>query len=113
LQSCLTNALRKPSLVSGTASDYELGVASKQAGAVWISSESITNSSMLAAHIESNYDETIDSFDDMTMKTELVRSIYSYGFERPSAVQQRVIMPVIKGEPGDGGDEQAAHESLG
>jgi superfamily II DNA/RNA helicase len=90
-----------------------LGIASKQAGALWISSESITNTSLLAAHTESNYDETIDSFDDMTLKTELVRGIYSYGFERPSAVQQRVIMPVIKGERRDGGGEQAAHEALG
>jgi translation initiation factor 4A len=47
--------------------------------------------------IESNYDETVDSFDDMNLKAELLRGIYAYGFERPSAIQQRAIIPVIKG----------------
>ncbi|KAG6363376.1 hypothetical protein INS49_008474 [Diaporthe citri] len=47
--------------------------------------------------IESNYDETVDSFDEMALKSELLRGIYAYGFERPSAIQQRAIMPVIKG----------------
>jgi translation initiation factor 4A len=47
--------------------------------------------------IESNYDETIDSFDNMNLKPELLRGVYAYGFERPSAIQQRAIMPVIKG----------------
>ncbi|KAK6524063.1 translation initiation factor eIF4A [Orbilia ellipsospora] len=41
--------------------------------------------------------EIIDSFDDMKLKAELLRGIYAYGFERPSAIQQRAIMPVIKG----------------
>lgn len=26
--------------------------------------------------------------------------VYAYGFERPSAIQSRAIMPVIKGEKG-------------
>jgi superfamily II DNA/RNA helicase len=26
-----------------------------------------------------------------------VKGVYAYGFERPSAIQQRAIMPVIKG----------------
>ncbi|KFY14646.1 hypothetical protein V491_05959 [Pseudogymnoascus sp. VKM F-3775] len=47
--------------------------------------------------IESNYDETVDSFDTMDLKPELLRGVYAYGFERPSAIQQRAIMPVIKG----------------
>ncbi|KAJ2965102.1 hypothetical protein NQZ79_g99 [Umbelopsis isabellina] len=33
----------------------------------------------------------------MNLKTELLRGIYAYGFERPSTIQQRAIMPVIKG----------------
>jgi superfamily II DNA/RNA helicase len=51
-----------------------------------------------AGQIESNYDETTDSFDAMELKAELLRGVYAYGFERPSAIQQRAIMPVIKGE---------------
>lgn len=50
------------------------------------------------ATIESNYDETTDSFDAMALKAELLRGVYAYGFERPSAIQQRAIMPVIKGK---------------
>lgn len=49
----------------------------------------------------------------MSLRSELVRGIYNYGFERPSAVQQRVIAPVIKGECKDGGDGLAANESVG
>jgi len=47
--------------------------------------------------IESNYDETVDSFDDMDLKADLLRGVYAYGFERPSAIQQRAIMPIIEG----------------
>ncbi|KAG0235003.1 translation initiation factor eIF4A [Actinomortierella wolfii] len=47
--------------------------------------------------IESNWEEVIDNFDNMNLKPELLRGIYAYGFERPSAIQQRAIMPVIKG----------------
>ncbi|KAI9220098.1 ATP-dependent RNA helicase eIF4A [Blastocladiella britannica] len=47
--------------------------------------------------IESNWDEVVDSFDDMNLKQELLRGIYAYGFERPSAIQARAIMPVVKG----------------
>ncbi|KKY18938.1 putative eukaryotic translation initiation factor [Phaeomoniella chlamydospora] len=49
------------------------------------------------SQIESNYDEITDSFDAMNLKPELLRGVYAYGFERPSAIQQRAIMPVIKG----------------
>ncbi len=50
-----------------------------------------------AAQIESNYEEVVDNFDNMDLKAELLRGIYAYGFERPSAIQTRAIMPVIKG----------------
>jgi len=41
--------------------------------------------------------EAIDSFDKMGIKDELLRSIYSYGFEKPSAIQQRAIVPLMQG----------------
>jgi len=47
--------------------------------------------------IESNWDEITDNFDNMGLNNELLRGIYAYGFERPSAIQQRAIAPVIKG----------------
>lgn len=47
--------------------------------------------------IESNWDEVCASFDDMELREELLRAIYAYGFERPSAIQQRAIKPLILG----------------
>lgn len=47
--------------------------------------------------IESNYDEVFSSFDDMGLPEELLRGIYGHGFEKPSAIQQRAIVPFIKG----------------
>ncbi|KIL66572.1 hypothetical protein M378DRAFT_160563 [Amanita muscaria Koide BX008] len=47
--------------------------------------------------IESNWDQIVDSFDNMDLKPELLRGIYAYGFERPSTIQQRAIVPVVKG----------------
>jgi translation initiation factor 4A len=47
--------------------------------------------------IESNWDEVVDNFDNMDLNDELLRGIYAYGFERPSAIQQRAIIPIIKG----------------
>lgn len=40
---------------------------------------------------------TVDSFDDMKLPDDLLRGIYAYGFERPSAIQQRSIVPIIEG----------------
>jgi len=48
--------------------------------------------------IESNWDEVCENFDDMDLKEDLLRGIYAYGFEKPSAIQQRAIVPCIKGD---------------
>ena len=45
--------------------------------------------------IESNYDKVTDNFDDMNLGEDLLRGIYAYGFEKPSAIQQRAIVPCI------------------
>merc|ERR1712166_1098712 len=45
--------------------------------------------------VETNWDEVTESFDDMGLKEDLLRGIYSYGFEKPSAIQQRAIKPLI------------------
>lgn len=37
------------------------------------------------------------SFDNMDLKPDLLRGIYAYGFERPSAIQERAIMPICTG----------------
>lgn len=50
------------------------------------------------ADIESNWEEAIDAFDAMELPEELLRGIYAYGFEKPSAIQQRAIKPTILGK---------------
>ena len=44
-----------------------------------------------------DYENTyITDFEDLGIKENLLRSIYSYGFETPSVIQQRAIMPIIR-----------------
>lgn len=38
----------------------------------------------------------VDSFDDMGLEDDLIRGIYSYGFETPSKIQQLAIVPMSK-----------------
>jgi len=38
-----------------------------------------------------------ESFDDYDLEENLLRGIYSYGFEKPSAIQQRGIKPILDG----------------
>jgi len=47
--------------------------------------------------VGSNWDQVVESFDDMGLKDDLLRGIYAYGFEKPSAIQQRGIVPVLAG----------------
>jgi hypothetical protein len=46
--------------------------------------------------LESNWDERVESFDNMGLREELLRGIYSYGFERPSVIQQKGIVPLLR-----------------
>ena len=41
--------------------------------------------------------EVCSTFDQMHLKENLLRGIYSYGFEKPSAIQQRAIKPISQG----------------
>uniref|UniRef100_A0A915JPB5 RNA helicase n=1 Tax=Romanomermis culicivorax TaxID=13658 RepID=A0A915JPB5_ROMCU len=44
--------------------------------------------------------EVIPTFDRMNLREDLLRGVYSYGrfrFEKPSAIQQRAIKPIVKG----------------
>ena len=38
-----------------------------------------------------------ETFDTMNLQENLLRGIYAYGFEKPSAIQQRGIVPFSKG----------------
>ena len=37
------------------------------------------------------------TFDEMNLKADLLKGIYAYGFEKPSAIQQRAIKPIVLG----------------
>lgn len=41
--------------------------------------------------------EVCSSFDEMQLREDLLRGVFAYGFERPSAIQQRAIRPIISG----------------
>jgi ATP-dependent RNA helicase len=41
--------------------------------------------------------DIVPSFDAMGLKKDLLRGIYAYGFEKPSAIQQRAIAPILEG----------------
>ena len=45
--------------------------------------------------IESNWDEVTENFDDMNLREELLRGVYAYGFEKPSAIQQVTDNPLL------------------
>jgi len=39
----------------------------------------------------------VNTFEAMSLREDLLRGIYAYGFEKPSAIQQRAILPIVKG----------------
>lgn len=45
---------------------------------------------------KNNY-KTIDSFEDLEIDQDIIRGVFSYGFERPSKIQSKAILPVIDG----------------
>jgi translation initiation factor 4A len=46
---------------------------------------------------ETNWTQVVTSFDNMGLRDDLLRGIYAYGFEKPSKIQQRGIMPILAG----------------
>jgi translation initiation factor 4A len=42
----------------------------------------------------------VKDFNDMNLKEELLRGIYGYGFEFPSKIQQKAIVPIISSNRG-------------
>jgi len=47
--------------------------------------------------VESNWTEICETFDEMGLNESLLRGIYAYGFEKPSAIQKRGVLPILKG----------------
>ena len=38
-------------------------------------------------YLKPNWDESVDRFDDMGLKEDVLRGIYGYGFNKPSPIQ--------------------------
>jgi len=55
------------------------------------------DTSLQSTDIETNWTESVDNFDDMGLREDLLRGIYAYGFEKPSAIQQKGILPLVRG----------------
>ena len=46
----------------------------------------------------SEEENNINRWDDMDLKQEVLRGIYSYGFETPSEIQKKAILPMSNGK---------------
>ena len=47
--------------------------------------------------LQSNWDESVEKFEDLDLSRDLLRGIFGCGFVLPSVIQQRGILPIIKG----------------
>ena len=45
----------------------------------------------------SNWTQSVESFDEMGLKEEILRGLYAFGFQEPSKIQQKGVLPVIQG----------------
>jgi len=61
-------------------------------------SDSAADDKLTDSDITTNWDECTTTFDAMDLKEDLLRGIYAYGFEKPSAIQQRAIKPTLLGK---------------
>lgn len=43
----------------------------------------------------SNSFDAVENFDDLQLSENLLRGIYGYGFEKPSSIQQKAILPIL------------------
>jgi len=57
----------------------------------------VTDTEIDESQIDSNWAEICESFDAMGLSENLLRGIYGYGYEKPSPIQQRAILPVLAG----------------
>ena len=48
--------------------------------------------------MDEDHVDTYENFEDLGLKENLLRGIFANGFEKPSAIQQKAIMPIINGK---------------
>jgi superfamily II DNA/RNA helicase len=51
----------------------------------------------MSDNIETENIKTINNWDDLDLSIDLLRGIYSYGFEKPSPIQSKAIHPIMSG----------------
>jgi len=56
----------------------------------------ITTTTAIPNEFDTNWTDTVESFDLLDLKPELLRGIYGYGFVKPSIIQQKGILPILK-----------------
>ena len=55
-----------------------------------------TKTEVVESDNQTDWDECTTTFDSMGLKEDLLRSIYAFGFEKPSAIQQVSNMIFVK-----------------
>lgn len=48
-----------------------------------------------SVEVENKYEQGVKSWDDLDLKHELLRGIFAMGFENPSAIQKKAILPIL------------------
>jgi translation initiation factor 4A len=51
-----------------------------------------------AEEFKTNWEESVEKFDDLGLNEQVLRGVYGYGFVKPSPIQQKGILPVIQGK---------------
>jgi translation initiation factor 4A len=77
--------------------DSEVPPSVDTAGTVEKSSEGDSTAAKGDGQISSTDEIYAENFDVMGLREEILRGIYSHGFENPSAIQSRAIIPMISG----------------
>ena len=67
------------------------------APATHATADTTNDDSVHGVEIQTNTLKVAETFDAMRLRDRLLRGIYSYGFEKPSAIQMRGILPIIDG----------------
>jgi len=57
----------------------------------------MSNQIKQTTHTDLEEIKVFSTFEEMELNENLLRGIYTYGFEKPSTIQQKAIVPIIKG----------------
>jgi translation initiation factor 4A len=60
--------------------------------------ETETDTDKDTTNITEEVKNNIENWDELNIKSELLRGIYAYGFENPSEIQKKAILPIIQGK---------------